>query len=114
MRWLFYIYLVITVVITVAMMLRGQVGYGLALLGASALGFVGGSGIQGSRYAGTGKAGLALGVVIFAVGLVIAYTSGVRLRLFGIDLPGVAWVIIGFVVSYLAARPEDVAAPIKS
>lgn len=109
MLWLSFIYIAITVIVS-AFMAFGQsstIWGAAALLISSLLGFAGGSGMRGAFYLGQRTSGIVIGLALLAAGMALAYYSEVTLQMFGARFSADVWVFIGFVIGFLAARPQD-------
>jgi hypothetical protein len=102
--WLQYIYMVLTVVMGIAAIVKGAVYPGVAGLIGPTLCWFAGSGLKGSLLIGTGSqklGGLVAAIVFLIIGLGIVYHSGYWVSIFGYALSGIAWSAIGLAAGFL-------------
>jgi hypothetical protein len=102
--WIQYIYLVLTVVMGIAAIVKGAVYPGVAGLIGPTLCWFAGSGLKGSLLVGTRSqklGGLGAAVVFLIIGVGLVYHSGYWVSIFGYDLSGVAWSAIGLAAGFL-------------
>ena len=102
--WVQYLYVLLTLVMGIAAIVKGAVYPGIAGLVGPVLCWFAGSGLKGSLLVGTGSqklGGLAAAIVFLIVGFGIVYHSGYWVSIFGYDLSGVAWSVIGLVAGFL-------------
>lgn len=105
--WIQYIYMVLTVVMGIAAIVKGAVYPGIAGLIGPTMCWFAGSGLKGSLLVGTGSrklGGLAAAIVFLVIGFGVVYHSGYWVSIFGHKLTGVAWSAIGLAAGFLFTR----------
>jgi hypothetical protein len=107
MRFLSFIYIIITIVVAASMLFRGMGWDTGALLLGSLLGFAGGSGMRGAIYLRQRTSGFIIGALLLISGMAVLFYSDVVLRVFDVAVSGDVWPLVGFVIGFLAARPGD-------
>src|SRR5680860_723876 len=98
--WIAYIYGVLVVITGVAAMFKGAIWPGVTGLLGPAFCWWGGCGMYGSLAVGTtGQkiAGLTLGIIFLLIGLGLLGWSGYRVFIYGVEIGGIVWGIVGFV-----------------
>jgi hypothetical protein len=101
-------YLLITIVVSVAILLQDHAGAALSLLVGSFLGWAGGVGARGS-FDGTWNqklAGLTLGLVVLGLGALIANWGHATVWLWIDRLPAGIWVFVGTVIGFIFTRQK--------
>ena len=109
------IFWTVTIVLCVQVMLKGSFVVGFAALVACALCYMAAAGFMGSliarrekRYRGIDLFGIgAIGLIVIAAGLAIMIWSGFSIRLFGVEIGGVAWALTGAFSAVVVVRKED-------
>jgi hypothetical protein len=109
------IFWTVTIVLCVQVMLKGSFVVGFAALVACALCYMAAAGFMGSliarrekRYRAIDLFGIgALGLIVVAAGLAIMIWSGFSIRLFGVEIGGVAWALTGAFSAVVVVRKED-------
>jgi hypothetical protein len=109
------IFWTVTIVVCVQVMLKGAFVVGFAALVACALCYMAAAGFMGSLiarrekgYRATDLFGIgALGLIVIAAGLAIMIWSGFSIRLFDVEIAGVAWALIGALSAIVVVRTED-------
>lgn len=104
--WLVFLYLVVSAISAIAAV---SWKYGFSLAGTAVLAVIAGGGLKGSIYAWRALPSeyplkqKALGIVLAAVclGLALWIGTGVSFGLFGYRMNGLAWSMIGFVLSLI-------------
>jgi len=99
------IHLVLTLLMGGGVVLGGATYAGLAGIVGPMLCFFAASGLKGSLMVGTPTqkfGGLGAALVFAAVGLGIVYHSGYGVVLFGYELSGIAWCLVGFVAGWIS------------
>jgi hypothetical protein len=102
--WVLYVYGLLVVVTGVSSLLKGAMWPGTAGILGPALCTFAGSGVRGSFMVGTrGQklGGLVGGGVFLALGSVLLYLSGYRVSIFGVEIDGVAWGLLGAVLGFV-------------
>lgn len=102
--WIQFIYMILTVVMAIAAIVKGAVYPGIAGLIGPTLCWWAGSGLKGSLLVGTATqklGGLASAIAFLIMGFGIVYHSGYWVSLFGYDLTGVSWCAIGLATGFL-------------
>src|SRR2546425_13223215 len=102
---LVYIYMVLTVVMGISALVKGATYPGIAGIVGPTLCWFAASGLKGSLMVGTtGQklGGLAAAIVFTAAGIGLVYHSGYWVGLFGYDLTGVTWCVIGLVAGWIS------------
>lgn len=110
--WLLYIYMVMTVMMGIAAVLKGGVYPGIAGIVGPTLCWWAASGLKGSLMVGTPSqklGGLAAAIACAVIGFGIVYHSGYWVRIFSYELTGVQWCAIGLVVGYVATTRKHAA-----
>ena len=105
--WVHFIYMVLTVVMGIAAVLKGAVYPGVAGIVGPMLCWGAASGLKGSFMVGTPSqklAGVVAAIVFAGIGFGIVYHSGYWVRILGLELTGIAWCAIGLAVGYLATK----------
>ena|SRR5579872_4971714 len=110
-----FIFWAATIVACVQVMLKGSFVIGFAALVACALCYIAAAGFMGSliarrekRYRAIDLSGIgAMGVIVIAAGLALMIWSSFSMRLFGVEIPGVAWALIGAFSAIIVVRKED-------
>lgn len=113
MRFLVFPYLLITLLVSGGPLLDGHILGAVALLIGSTLGFAAGGGMRGSFYLGNRRSGVVVGILLLLGGVGLAYYSEISLSIFGLGANADVWPLVGFVVAFLAARPEDAGAVVE-
>jgi hypothetical protein len=104
-----------TIVACVQVMLKGSFVVGFAALVACALCYMAAAGFMGSliarrekRYRAIDLFGIgAIGLIVIAAGLAIMNWSGFSMRLFDVEIAGVAWALTGAFSAIVVVRKED-------
>lgn len=107
MGWVLYIYVVLVVVTGIGALAKGAIYPGIAGIVGPMLCWWAGSGLKGSLLVGTHSqriGGLAAAIVFVVVGCGIVYHSGYWVSLFGYELLGTTWSLIGLALGYMATR----------
>jgi hypothetical protein len=109
-KWVLYVYLLASVVAAFSAWGNSGIGVAASILGASMLSWWGASGIRGSLTAGNTSqkiAGLIFGIAFFIGAHWIATSSGFIVGLFGTQIGGGVWWVIGAVIGYLSTAKAD-------
>jgi hypothetical protein len=102
---LVYIYSVLTITVGISAMWKGAVYPGIAGIIGATLCWFAASGLKGSLMVGTPaqkRHGVLAATVFVAVGIGLVYHSGFWIGLFGVELSGVTWCVIGFAAGYVS------------
>ena len=105
--WIQFIYMILTVVMGIAAIVKGAIYPGIAGLVCPTLCWFAGSGLKGSLLIGTSSqklGGVVAAIAFLVVGFGIVYHSGYWVSLFGFDLTGVAWCAIGLAAGFLFTK----------
>jgi hypothetical protein len=112
---LILVFWIVTIITCALDMFRTSAVVGLAALVACALCYAGAAGFMGALLARrankhrvidlVGMGAIALPAV--AAGAALMWWSGFSLRLFGIEIGGVAWALLGALSAVIVVRPED-------
>jgi hypothetical protein len=107
--WVQYIYIVLTVAMGIAAIVKGAVYPGIAGLIGPTICWFAGAGLKGSLLVGTGSqklGGLATAIVFLVIGFGVVYHSGYWVSIFGYDVTGVAWCAIGLAAGFLFTKKK--------
>ena len=105
--WVQYTYILLTVIMGIAAIVKGAMYPGIAGLVGPTLCWFAGSGLKGSLLVGTGSqklGALATAIVFLIIGFGVVYHSGYWVSIFGYDLNGVAWCAMGLVAGFLFTK----------
>jgi hypothetical protein len=100
MRLLVLFYFALSIFVSGNMIYRGMTWPGSALVIGSIIGFAAGSGARGGTYLGQRR------ILLFA-GMGVVFYSDVTVSVFGVELAGDVWVVLGAAIGWFAAKPED-------
>lgn len=109
--WIAYIYGLVVVITGLAAIFKGATFAGITGLIGPALCWFGGCGMYGSFAVGTAGqkiAGLVMGLACLLIGLGLLAWSGFWVTIYAVEIGGVTWGIIGFVIG-LVATPRSAA-----
>ncbi len=99
-----YAYVLVTILTGIAAMMKGAVLPGIAGIVGGGMSAWAGSGLKGSLVvgdAGQRIAGALMAALFVSAGTGLAYYSGFRIGLWGVDFSGSAWCIVGLCIAYL-------------
>jgi hypothetical protein len=110
------VFWLITILTTVQVMYRSSFTVGISALVACALCYWGAAAFMGSllerrekKYRPFDLVGIgALSLVIIAAGAALMIWSGFRMRLYGVEVEGVVWALLGALSAVVVVRKEDV------
>src|SRR6266700_467334 len=97
---LIYIYMMLTLAMGISALYKGAIYAGIVGIIGPTLCWFAASGLKGSLMVGTSTqkiGGLAAAIAFVAVGIGIVYHSGYWVGLFGYELTGVTWCVVGLV-----------------
>ena len=103
------IYMTLTLIMGVSALWNGVVYAGIAGIVGPTLCWFAGSGLRGCFFVGNSSemfAGLGAAIVFVAVGIGIVYHSGYWIGLFGYELTGVTWCLIGLLLGWAITKRE--------
>jgi hypothetical protein len=101
MIWVVYIYAMTAIVTAGGAIFRSAFWPGIAGLVGPLLCWWAGAGVAGSLLVGTSnqkRAGVVAGMVFFAAGASLLYTSGYFVRFWGLQVSGLEWGVIGTLI----------------
>jgi hypothetical protein len=107
MRLLVLFYFALSIFVSGNMIYRGMTWPGSALVIGSIIGFAAGSGARGGTYLGQRRSALIIGVILLFAGMGVVFYSDVTVSVFGVELAGDVWVVLGAAIGWFAAKPED-------
>jgi hypothetical protein len=109
------IFWLITIIVCIQAMYKSSFTVGASALAACALCYIGASGFMGSLLARREKnlsafdlTGIgAVGLLVIAAGSALMMWSGFWMRLFGVEIGGVTWALLGAVSAVVVVRKAD-------
>ena len=112
--WLMYIYGLITIFGGVQAIINRSVGNGAGAIVACAICLIASSTLAScflarheQNYPAKDLGGIAaIAVVLTLIGLALARWSGFRLIMYGVEISGIQWALVGSVVGLLSAKRE--------
>jgi len=110
---LLYIYMVLTVLMGISALWKGAIYPGVAGIVGPTLCWFAASGLKGSLMVGTTVqrlGGLGAATLFVAVGLGIVYHSGYWVTLYGYELSGVTWCVVGFALGWISTTRQHAVA----
>jgi hypothetical protein len=113
-RLLIIIYAFITILVAIQVILNRSIGIGTGALAASAICVIASSALCSSilardelKYSAKDLGVIAvIAVLLTLVGLALMRWSGFRLTLYGIEISGIQWALVGSVVGLITAKSE--------
>jgi len=108
-----YLYMVMTLLIGGLLIWKGGIYPGIAGIVGPTLSWFAAAGLKGSLMVGATPqklAGLGLAGAFLAVGIGLVYHSGYWVEIFGYQLSGISWCIIGFIVGWASTTREHATA----
>ena len=106
------IYMMLTLLMGLSAVWKGAIYPGLAGIAGPALCWFAASGLKGSLMIGTPVqkfAGLGMAIVFVGVGLGIVYHAGYWVGLFGYELTGITWCIVGLAAGWISTTRRHAA-----
>ena len=101
-----YIYFLLTVIASVSVMSLDNVTLLVSALLCPFLSFWAASGWRGMIYSGSPFLGLALAAILMVPAILFVIYTGYSVELFSIQISGLIWCVIGFVLSFLFTKPS--------
>ena len=110
------LYVVITVITVISTINRGSLWVGISVLAASVLSYWGSAGFVGALlerktkwYRTIDLIGMgAIATLPIAAAFVLAYWSDFQIDIFGYNIDGFYWVLLGMIVPIIVVRPKDI------
>ena len=99
-----FAYVVLSVVAGISAFGNSSVGVAISGIACPILAWFGGAGMRGALAIGDSKqkiAGLVMGIIFLAIGLIWINSTNYWITLFGTSISGPVWCVIGFVVGFV-------------
>lgn len=110
---LLYIYMLMTVLMGISAAWKGAIYPGVAGIVGPALCWFAASGLKGSLVVGNiaqKLGGVGAAILFVAAGLGIVYHSGYWVALYGYELSGITWCLVGFAVGWISTTRQHAVA----
>jgi hypothetical protein len=110
------LYVIITVIAVISTINRGALGAAICVLAASVLSYLGSAAFTGAllerktkRYRTIDLIGMgAFATLPIAAAFVLAHWSDFEIGIFGYNIDGFYWVLLGMIVPIIVVRPKDI------